>query len=100
MLDITYPLFGGAVFLTTMCAACLWGQMSQLRRRIVVLEARPLVMPTAPALAPPPDPQPPVQHMEIYIPPPPSIPYPLPSAPVATTLGAYYHDDRMRTAVI
>ena len=92
MLDITYPLFGGAIFLTTMCAACLWGQVSQLRRRIVALETRPSVV----LAAPQPDPQPPIHRpVEIYTPP--AMPYPPPSAPAAQ--GMYY-DDRVRTAII
>ena len=96
MLDITYPLFGGAVFLTTLCAACLWGQVSQLRRRLAVLETRPVTLQLAPTSAPTIpylDPQPPPQHTEVYIP-------PRPSAPPAVVTGLYYHDHVPRTAVI
>lgn len=91
MLDTTYPLFGCAVFLTTMCTACLWGRVSQLNRRIAVLEAPPSV-PMANLQPPPPPP------IQIYIPTPP----PPPSAPPALSeyQGIYYQDGRARTAVI
>jgi hypothetical protein len=94
MLDITYPLFGGAIFLTTVCAACMWGRMTRLTQRIAMLEARSMPVPTPAVQALPyPDPQPPAQHTEVYIP-------PRPSAPPVVLTGLYYNDQAPRTAVI
>ena len=93
MLDVSYPLFGGAAVLTIVCAGCIWGRLSQLGRRLAAVEQRPLLS-VVPAAAPPPpqlsmDPQ----HTEVYIP-----PIQRPSAPPAVI--PFYYDGTPRVAVI
>jgi hypothetical protein len=92
MLDVTYPLFGGLLLLTSITASCLARRISHLSGRIAVLENQRVAPTLVPAPAPVLDPQPQPQHVAIYIPPPPSAPPALPPN--------MYYDDRVRTAVI
>jgi hypothetical protein len=93
MIDIAYPLFGGAVLLVAITASCLSRRVAHLNMRVAALENQRVPVSVPVAVAPiPMDPQPQPQHFAVYVPPP-------ASAPPALHPNMYY-DDRARTAVI
>lgn len=90
MIEIAYPLFGGAVLLVAIAASCLSRRIAHLNMRVANLENQRASV----AVTPIPMDQQPQQpaHIAVYIPPPPSAPPALPPT--------MYYDDRVRTAVI
>jgi hypothetical protein len=93
MIDIAYPLFGGAVFLMAITASCLSRRIAHLNMRVATLENQrlPIAVASIP-MDPQPQPQQPA-HIAVYVPPPTA------TAPPALPYNMYY-DDRGRTAVI
>jgi hypothetical protein len=95
MIDIAYPLFGGAVLLVAITTSCLSRRVAHLNMRVAALENQrvPVAVATIPMdPQPQPHPQPHPQHFAVYVP-------PSASAPPALHPNMYY-DDRARTAVI